>query len=250
MAGGGGGAWKVAYADFVTAMMALFLVLWILSQDEKIKGDVQQYFRTKYQSATKQSVGIIPIENADLIRAKRAHFDNAAAIPLEQVRRINDDLKRVFAQTPNEIDMNTMQVKMTDEGLLIEFYNNPSRRLFQEGDAKLTPFGKVIFQVVAWTLAKHDNRKSTLIEIEGHTNKDFERERGKNNEDKKWTVSTARALAVRKFMAKEGVTSGQFNKVTGYGSKKPHSKFIKSKNHHSHNRVSIMVKPGTVSDEI
>ena len=45
MAGGGGGAWKVAYADFVTAMMALFLVLWIISQDEQIKGNVQQYFR-------------------------------------------------------------------------------------------------------------------------------------------------------------------------------------------------------------
>ena len=83
MAAGGGGAWKVAYADFVTAMMALFLVLWILSQDEKIKGNVQQHFRTRFKSVTKQSVGIIPIENADLIRAKRAHFDNASAYPIK-----------------------------------------------------------------------------------------------------------------------------------------------------------------------
>ena len=97
MAGGGGGAWKVAYADFVTAMMALFLVLWIISQDEQIKGNVQQYFRTRFASVTQQSVGIIPIENADLIRAKRAHFEKASAIPLEQVRRLNDDLKKVFA---------------------------------------------------------------------------------------------------------------------------------------------------------
>ena len=112
MAGGGGGAWKVAYADFVTAMMALFLVLWILSQDEKIKGDVQQYFRTKYQSAPKQSVGIIPIENADLIRAKRAHFDNASAIPLQQLRRLNEDLVEAFVQQPNFIDQKTMQIKI------------------------------------------------------------------------------------------------------------------------------------------
>ena len=104
MAGGGGGAWKVAYADFVTAMMALFLVLWIISQDEQIKGNVQQYFRTRFASVTKQSVGIIPIENADLIRAKRAHFEKARH-SLEQVRRLNDDLVRAFVQNPEYIDM-------------------------------------------------------------------------------------------------------------------------------------------------
>ena len=126
MAGGGGGAWKVAYADFVTAMMALFLVLWIISQDEQIKGNVQQYFRTRFASVTQQSVGIIPIENADLIRAKRAHFEKASAIPLEQVRRLNDDLVRAFVQNPEYIDMKTLRVQMTDEGLLIEFFNSIS----------------------------------------------------------------------------------------------------------------------------
>ena len=113
MAGGGGGAWKVAYADFVTAMMALFLVLWIISQDEQIKGNVQQYFRTRFASVTKQSVGIIPIENADLIRAKRAHFEKASAIPLEQVRRLNDDLVRAFVQNPEYIDMKTFSYRCT-----------------------------------------------------------------------------------------------------------------------------------------
>ena len=109
-------------------MMALFLVLWIISQDEQIKGNVQQYFRTRFASVTKQSVGIIPIENADLIRAKRAHFDKAAAIPLDQVRRLNDDLRKVFADNPEFIDMK-YSMRMTDEGLLIEFFNDPNRRL-------------------------------------------------------------------------------------------------------------------------
>ena len=244
MAGGGGGAWKVAYADFVTAMMALFLVLWILSQDEKIKGDVQQYFRTRFKSATKQSVGIIPIENADLIRAKRAHFDNASAIPLEHVRRLNEDLLQAFVQQPNYIDQKTMKVKVTDEGLLIEFYNYPDRRLFREGEAEMTEYGRVIFQIVAWTLAKHDSRKSTLIEIEGHTSKSFTPQ--KKNEDK-WTVSTDRALTVRKFMSEEGVTPQQFHKVTGYGNKRPHTKYLDRPDHPYHNRVSIMVRPGQVS---
>ena len=198
MAGGGGGAWKVAYADFVTAMMALFLVLWIISQDEQIKGNVQQYFRTRFPSLTTQSVGIIPIENADRIRAKRAHFEKAAAIPLDQVRRLNDDLVRAFVQNPAIIDMKTLRVQMTDEGLLIEFFNDPSKRLFKEGEAEMTEYGRVLFRIVAWTLAKHDSRNSTLVEVEGHTSKSFSSRREDEDE---WDVSTDRAITVRKYLS-------------------------------------------------
>jgi chemotaxis protein MotB len=66
MAAGGGGSWKVAYADFVTAMMALFMVLWILNQDEKVKGAVQQYFDNPWKAALSDSTGIIPVKNADV----------------------------------------------------------------------------------------------------------------------------------------------------------------------------------------
>jgi chemotaxis protein MotB len=240
MAGGGGGAWKVAYADFVTAMMALFLVLWIISQDEQIKGNVQQYFRTRFASVTKQSVGIIPIENADLIRAKRAHFEKASAIPLEQVRRLNDDLVRAFVQNPEYIDMKTLRVQMTDEGLLIEFFNDPSKRLFKEGEAEMTEYGRVLFRIVAWTLAKHDSRNSTLVEVEGHTSKSFSSRREDEDE---WDVSTDRAITVRKYMSEEGVKPDQFHKVTGYGNRRPLQDKLGDLDHPYHNRVSIMVRP-------
>ena len=58
-----GGAWKVAYADFVTAMMALFLVLWLTSQDEKIKEAVERSFKNPFATVTKQSTGIVPNNN-------------------------------------------------------------------------------------------------------------------------------------------------------------------------------------------
>ena len=58
MAGGGGGAWKVAYADFVTAMMALFLVLWLVSQDSKVKDAVSRTFRNPFSATEKKSTGI------------------------------------------------------------------------------------------------------------------------------------------------------------------------------------------------
>src|SRR2546425_6903636 len=62
--GSHGGAWKVAYADFVTAMMALFLVLWLASQDVKIKEAVQRSFTNPFSSLTKESVGIMPNKDA------------------------------------------------------------------------------------------------------------------------------------------------------------------------------------------
>ncbi|MGE3310459.1 MAG: flagellar motor protein MotB, partial [Limisphaerales bacterium] len=79
MAGKGhhGGAWKVAYADFVTAMMALFLVLWLAAQDTKLKEAVERAFRNPFASLTKQSVGIIPNENDQFAKDRSGNYDSA-----------------------------------------------------------------------------------------------------------------------------------------------------------------------------
>ena len=132
---GGGGAWKVAYADLVTAMMAMFLVLWILSQDEEVKGDVSAYFKTRFNTLTQASPGIIPNDNMALVESRKDIFENASIIPLDQVRRLNDDLVKVFVQNPNEMDIKTMEVQMESEGLLINILNNPDKPIFKEGSA-------------------------------------------------------------------------------------------------------------------
>ena len=235
---GGGGAWKVAFADFVTAMMALFMLLWILNQDEKVKGEVQQYFNTRFKSVTKMSVGIIPIENADLIEAKRAMFDNASAIDLQFMRRINEDIIRVFADNPNFIDMKTMRVQMTSEGLLIEFYNDPNRRLFQGPTALLTKYGQTVFDTLSYVLARH---KSTRVEVEGHTANDVELD-GERVDT--WALSTKRALVARNAMDRKAMRSEQFIKVAGFSSSKPLKDYLHDLNHSHHDRVTIMVRAG------
>ncbi len=235
---GGGGAWKVAFADFVTAMMALFMLLWILNQDEKVKGEVQQYFNTRFKSVTKMSVGIIPIENADLIEARRAVFDNASAIDLQFMRRINDDIIRVFADNPNFIDMKTMRVQMTSEGLLIEFYNDPNRRLFQGPTALLTKYGQTVFDTLSYVLARH---KSTRVEVEGHTASDVELD-GERVDT--WALSTKRALVARNAMDRKAMKSEQFIKVAGFSSSKPLKEYLHDLNHSHHDRVTIMVRAG------
>ncbi len=236
---GAGGAWKVAFADFVTAMMALFMLLWILNQDEKVKGEVQQYFNTRYKSVTKMSVGIIPIQNADLIEAKRAVFDNASPLDLQFIRRINEDIKRVFADNPNFIDMKTMRVEMTDEGLLIEFFNDPTLRLFEGATATPTEFGREAFKTLSYVLGRY---KTTRVEVEGHTSRNVTNVDGEKVDT--WGLSSERSLAARKIMDFFAMESGQFIKVAGYSSSKPLKTFLHDLNHPYHDRVSVMVRAG------
>src|SRR2546428_13556066 len=91
-----GGAWKVAYADFTTAMMALFLVLWLAAQDQKIKEAVERAFRNPFMSLTKESSGLMPIKQNDRGKGSSGKYDNASASPLEaaMLRRPQKDLAR------------------------------------------------------------------------------------------------------------------------------------------------------------
>src|SRR6187402_2711950 len=93
-----GGAWKVAYADFVTAMMALFLVLWLTSQDEKIKEAVERSFRNPFASITKESTGLIPNKDAQSAVSSKGNFDSASAVELNMLRKISEDLIKAFQQ--------------------------------------------------------------------------------------------------------------------------------------------------------
>ena len=92
-----GGAWKVAYADFVTAMMALFMVLWLTSQDQRIKEAVERAFRNPFSSVTKESIGIIPAraEEMQAVKSSSGNFDSASAVELTMLRRINQDLLQI-----------------------------------------------------------------------------------------------------------------------------------------------------------
>ena len=229
----------MAYADLVTAMMAMFLVLWILSQDEQVKGDVSAYFKTRFSTITQMSPGIIPSDNMALVESRKDIFEHASVIPLDQVRRLNDDLVKVFVQNPNEMDIKTMEVQMESEGLLINILNNPDKPIFKEGSAaELTEYGQVVFNNIAWTIARFDD---TLIEVEGHTAASYPGDAGE-----KWDASTARAHKAREVLMNKGVEEAQVIKVAGYADKRPLPK--RPSNAGQNNRVSIRVRAGTTPE--
>lgn len=192
-----GGAWKVAYADFVTAMMALFIVLWLLNSSKKIQDAVGGYFRDPMGSAKNagsnmMGAGInLPISRDDIPRLKRE---------LERrIRRMNN-----FEKLKNQIE-----ITMTPEGLRIELIETANGTFFDLGSATPTGNGKQLLSLLANELGRFPNH----ISIEGHTDaKPYAGKTGYSN----WELSADRANAARRLMQQTGLSESQMSQVRGY----------------------------------
>ncbi|HEX3798073.1 MAG TPA: flagellar motor protein MotB [Verrucomicrobiae bacterium] len=210
-----GGAWKVAYADFVTAMMALFMVLWLTSQDQRIKEAVERAFRNPFSSVTKDSVGIIPSKETQAVRSSSGNFDSASAVELTMLRRINQDLIKSLQSQVDEKDESAVKLDMTPDGLLINVFDRSHKPIFEPQSTKFTPYGEWIFSTLAWEIARYHNFG---IELEGHTesgNAPIREDYGD------WEISTDRANAVRRSLIDHGVQGEQIRKVAGFGATQP-----------------------------
>ena len=205
-----GGAWKVAYADFVTAMMALFMVLWLSSQDQRIKEAVERAFRNPFSSVTKESVGIIPSKEMTAVKSSSGNFDSASAIELTMLRRLNQDLIKSF-ETDSQDTENSVKLDLTDRGLSINVFDRSHKPIFEAQSTKFTSYGDWVFSTLAWEIAQY---KSFGIELEGHTESGNPPIRADYGD---WELSADRANAVRRLLVERGVTAAQIHKVAGFG---------------------------------
>jgi chemotaxis protein MotB len=210
-----GGAWKVAYADFVTAMMALFLVLWLTSQDEQIKEAVERSFRNPFSSLTKDSTGLIPNKDASSVRTRRGNFDSASVVELNMLRKLSEDLLMAFQQDPNADDA-TIKTEMTPEGLRINVFDKARRPIFEPNNADFTGYGKWVFTTLAWQMGP--SLKKFPMELEGHT----EAGHAPRSEDYgAWELTTDRANSARRLLIDHGVKPAQVRKVAGFADTRP-----------------------------
>jgi chemotaxis protein MotB len=210
-----GGAWKVAYADFVTAMMALFMVLWLTSQDQRIKEAVERAFRNPFSSVTKDSVGIIPNKDTQSVKSSSGNFDSASAVELKMLRQINQDLlKSLHTDSENDND-NPVKLDLTDNGLCINVFDRAHKPIFETQSTKLTAYGEWVFNTLAWEIARYT---SFAIELEGHTEKGNPPIREDYGD---WELSADRANTVRRKLTENGVSIHQVRKVAGYGDTVP-----------------------------
>jgi len=192
-----GGAWKVAYADFVTAMMALFIVLWLMNSSKQLQEAVGGYF--KDPSGNAKQVGTDQRGSGDNFTVKKDDMPKLKEQLQKAVRKLND-----FEKLKNQI-----QMTVTGEGLRIELLESASGTFFESGSALPNQDGKDLLVLLAAELGKLPNKLS----IEGHTDsKPYVGARGYGN----WELSADRANSARRLMQQSGVREDQVSQVRGY----------------------------------
>jgi chemotaxis protein MotB len=192
-----GGAWKVAYADFVTAMMALFIVLWLLNSSKQIQEAVGGYFKDPTGTSKKVGSNMVGAgENFVLTR--------------DNMPKLKDQLQQAMKQmTDFEKLKNHIEMTVTTEGLRIELSESASGTFFDSGSPKLNGNGKELLVTLAQELGKLPNKLS----IEGHTDSQpYAPSAAYGN----WELSADRANAARRVMQANGIRPDQITQVRGF----------------------------------
>jgi len=191
-----GGAWKVAYADFVTAMMALFIVLWLLNASKEVQVAVGGYFKDPTGTSKKVGSNMVGAgENFILTR--------------DNMPKLRDQLQMAIKQmTDFEKLKSHIEMTVTAEGLRIELSESASGTFFDSGSAKLKGDGSELLITLAQELGKLPNKLS----IEGHTDSQPYSSATYGN----WELSSDRANAARRVMQANGIGPGQVTQVRGF----------------------------------
>lgn len=216
-----GGAWKVAYADFVTALMALFIVLWLLSSDEKVKKAVGGYFQDptgqgKQTGTTMAGIGegiLLDQDNMDQLKQKL----EAAMKELPQIEQLKKNV----------------EMTVTNEGLRIELLEKEGGLFFESGSPKPSAKGAELLHLLAVQLSKLPNP----LLIEGHTDaKPYASSNGYSN----WELSADRANSARRLLTESGIAMERIGQVRGFADRRLRDK--QNTFNPENRRISVLVQ--------
>ncbi|WP_411339975.1 flagellar motor protein MotB [Sphingopyxis sp. J-6] len=235
-----GGAWKVAYADFVTAMMAFFLLMWLLgATTEKQRKALADYFAPTIVKTKQESAGSNGMFGGDSIvsaddyphaagqtgtrsitipkdavggpkeasgrESERMKFQQVAKSLVDRVQK-KGDLKRLARN---------LRFTETTEGLRIDVVDDADFSMFVMGTSQLTPDGARLFREIAAPIAQVPNR----LMIRGHTDAaPWSAKSGTNN----WRLSVDRAEVTRHFLEFRGIGTERFSRIEGVADREPY----------------------------
>jgi chemotaxis protein MotB len=209
-----GGAWKVAYADFVTAMMAFFLVMWLASQDSRIRDAVAGYF---------QEPGLMPYQTSNSVLAQGNGGIDSAGMPIIN-RKFNGQLEaeqKALVAAAEHIRQNMsrmagfeslrdqVEFSVTTEGLRIELVDHSGSSFFDSGSAVLRGASETILSIIAAEVGQLSND----VVVEGHTDS---RPYANGERFTNWELASERANAARRVMATRGLKPRQIHAVRGF----------------------------------
>ncbi|OYX28544.1 MAG: flagellar motor protein MotB [Hydrogenophilales bacterium 32-62-9] len=232
-----GGAWKIAYADFVTAMMAFFLLMWLLGSTAK--GDlngIAEYFKTPLKvamqggSGSGDSSSVIKgggtdlsrksgqVKKGETVKEKNSYNLEAAKAELERLEAAK--LKLLKGRLEAEIDANPtlkqfkrqLLLDITTEGLRIQIVDEQNRPMFKLAGAELQPYTKIILREIGKVLNDVQNR----ISLSGHTDATPYSNAGRGYSN--WELSADRANASRRELVVGGMDETKMLRVVGLAS--------------------------------
>ncbi|WP_294330245.1 flagellar motor protein MotB [uncultured Sphingomonas sp.] len=247
-----GGAWKVAYADFVTAMMAFFMLLWLLANPDKdrLKGLAKYFSPTIADSAPSTPVSNTAPGAGGPTRRSEADPSAAKGKPTFEVttngsarggtadvpatmRVMASELMVALEATPQAQGKKNTDVKQDREGVRITLMDTDQQPMFKSNTAELNPYARMLLTKIASKIAT----VGAQIAIEGHT------DGAGGQSDANWELSGQRALAARSALIAGGVTPDRFAEVVAMGATQP--VYPDQPNRPENRRISIVLKGQT-----
>jgi chemotaxis protein MotB len=216
-----GGAWKVAYADFVTAMMALFIVLWLMGSDDEVKKAIASFFNN-------------PSGPGSLMGTAAAGSGHSIEIPRTDMKKLKEKLQQALLKVPSLNDVKDhVEITITADGLRIELLESEAGVFFEQGKPLPSSSGSELLQVLAHELGQLPND----LLIEGHTDA---KPYGGDGSYGNWELSTDRANAARRLMESHGLRPNQVAEVRGFADRQ--LRHPENADSASNRRISVIVQ--------
>lgn len=213
-----GGAWKVAYADFVTAMMAFFLVMWIVGQSKEVKQSVAGYFKDPGAFETMRGDGVL--DGGKSAEANGGLMSDGAGMSMaaeqQALSAAAERIRQELLEAPNLAELrDQIEFKLTSEGLRIDLVDRSKSSFFDSGRSALRGEATQVLSVIAEEIGRLQND----VVVEGHTDS---APYGQGASYGNWELSADRANAARRVMEAHGMSKGQVQAVRGFADTQLH----------------------------
>jgi chemotaxis protein MotB len=205
-----GGAWKVAFADFTTSMMALFLVLWLVTQSSDVKAAIAGYFQDPMGRANEFGNSIIPGQGAQAQNVRPLTQQQIMDASRDRLRALGERIRRRLELSEDWASVSSqVEVELTDEGLRIQLLEDSVVVFFESGSAAPSRRGRELLSLIGSELGAIPNR----VVVEGHTDaRPYVSTEGYSN----WELSADRANTARRILEAGGLRPGRVTQVRGY----------------------------------